>query len=208
MLLKSTSEILLFSVFWIVILWGISKAKVIQMNHQSDQDGLNVENPLELQMLFGEKIFLDPNDVLMSIATINAEEQAEQNNPEEAHLPIAIYLELEKTLTSGVKELPVLMGKILSITQLDGKIPTMELAEILDLTNISIDDFIKKIKNCRKVIVFSDNGAFHVKSDKSFQLFDAGEISVLLVPSIMQITGNMDIKKEFAQHLKEYFLKS
>ena len=67
---------------------------------------------------------------------------------------------------------------------------------------------IEKVKNCRKVIVFSDNGAFHLKSDKLFQLFDAGEVSVLLVPSIMVVTGNMDIKKEFAQHLKEYFLKS
>jgi hypothetical protein len=178
------------------------------MNHQSDLNGLHVENPLELQMLFGEKLFLDPNDVVISDATSNPREMGDANKLSETHLPIAIFLELEKTLSSGVNELPVLLGKILSITQLDGKIPTMELAEMLDLTNISFDDFNEKVKNCRKVIVFSDNGAFHVKPDKLFQLFNVGVVSVLLVPSIMVITGNLEIKKEFAHQLKEYFLKS
>lgn len=178
------------------------------MNHLSDQDNLNVENPLELQMLFGEKIFLDPNDVLISAGSANMVALDDQNNPHDIQLPIAIFLEMERTLSSGVNELPVLLGKILSITQLDGKTPTIELAEILDLTSVSIDDFTKKIKNCRKVIVFSDNGAFHVKPDKLFKLFNAGEVSVLLVPSIMMITGDMTIKKEFAQQLKEYFLNS
>ena len=145
------------------------------MNHQSDLNGLYVENPLELQMLFGEKLFLDPNDVVISDATSNPGELGDANKLSETHLPIAIFLELEKTLSAGVNELPVLFGKILSITQLDGKIPTMELAEMLDLTNIS---------------------------------FDAGEVSVLLVPSVMVITGNMEIKKEFAHQLKKYFLES
>jgi hypothetical protein len=174
------------------------------MNHQSDMTGMHVDNPLELQLLFSEKLFLDEKE---SVISLNHE--AVDNEPElnkQISLPIAFFLDVNETQRSGIEDIAALLGRMLMVTLLDDKVPTIEMAEIVDLKPISQNDFNVKVKKHRKIILFSDNWPFDVgKEAVLFSVLPINEKGVFWVPSVGLIMSKPEIKKDFAAGLKQYF---
>lgn len=164
-----------------------------------------VENPLELQMLFGDKIFLDEKELLaVGMGTTEAANSAEEISQKNTRA-INFFLDVEATKRAGFPEMGALLGKMLLVTQLDGKIPTMELAEIFDLINLSEHQFTEKVRFGRKNIVFSDHWPFEQKTIQNMQVFSFGGVRLFYAPSISTIMNDIERKKAFATGLKNYF---
>lgn len=175
------------------------------MNHQSDKTGMYVENPLELQMLFGEKLFLDEKDAL-DVKILDEESvDVKQEVVVEKPLPIVFFVAPEDTRQAGVAAPEILLGKMLSVTMFEGAVPTMKDAEIKDLTAVSEDDFKQKVKIHRKIVVFTDKWPFGEDVGNGFQLLKIETTLIFIAPSITTIMGNLEIKKDFAARLKHYF---
>lgn len=208
-LLKSTSEILLNSVFLIVILWSISRAKVIQMEHQIDTSGMHVENPLELQMLFSELIFLD-NRELTDFRMVVSEKAGfnDETTDTVATFQIAFFLDFKTTLAAGFTDIENLLGRMLLVTQLDGKAPTMELAEVIDICKFSEEQFAEKVKFCRKIIIFSNEWPFDQNITKNNHVLSVYDSRLFHAPAIPSIMTDIELKKAFAAGLKNYFLEA
>jgi hypothetical protein len=187
-------------------LWGISKAKVIQMNHQSENTGLYVENPLELQMLFGDQIFIDERDKLVISVQQNENTGHELDNSPSVTNPIAFFMDLETTRLAGFSDIAELLGRMLLVTQLDGKVPTMELADIFDIVQFSEEQFSEKVKTCRKIIVFADHWPFQQNIAEKQQIISMENVQLFYASSIPSIMANNELKKAFAAGLKNYFL--
>lgn len=170
---------------------------------------MQVENPLELQMIFGDRVFLDDTDTVVFDAR-----NAEENQPEsiENHrisiLPIAFFLDLQKTRSAGYDDIKTLLGKMLTITQMEGKVPTMELAEVYDFAEISEAVFIELVKKHKKIVVFTEDWPFDQIINGNFGLLNIGNVQLLITPSISLIMKDMEVKTEFAKQLKQYFVAS
>ncbi len=176
------------------------------MNHQSDKIAMHVDNPLELQLLYSEKLFLDENESLgaenpiADVAEIRLEVQKEMS------MPIAFFLDVSGAKQSGINDVDLLLGRMLMVTMLDDKVPTMDMAEILDLKLFSEDDFNRKLIGHRKSVVFDDNWPFRSISNQAvMSVLVLNEKNVFWAPSIPVIMNNPEIKKDFAARLKHYF---
>ncbi|MFN4914653.1 MAG: hypothetical protein ACK5FT_04985 [Sphingomonadales bacterium] len=186
-------------------MWGISEAKVIQMDHQTERSGMHVENPLELQMLFSDSLLLDHADKLSLVATDDTpSKEAITLNPP-ASLPIAFFIEIDKTRAAGFDEIETLLGRMLLVTSLDGKTPSMESAEILNLVAYDEVGFNEKVQQYRKIVVFTDTWPFQGDMASKYYVHAAGNTKLLITPSVPSVMADVATKKEFALHLKQYF---
>jgi hypothetical protein len=176
------------------------------MNHQSDMTGMHVDNPLELQLLYSDKLFLDEKE---TFSTENHHPEAVGNEPEEkmqTSLPIAFFLDVTETQLSVTNDITSLLGRMLMVTSLDDKVPTIEMAEIHDLKSFSENQFNDKIKNHRKIIIFSDQWPFNKDQEATvFSELVLNETNIFWSPSIQVIMNNAEVKKDFAARLKQYF---
>lgn len=168
---------------------------------------MDVENPLELQMLFGDKIFLDERDILIPKLPAETVQTLESKPTENNKFPILFFLHLESTPTEHFGDIKTLLGKMLLVTQLDGKVPTMDLAEVFDLKGISEEQFLAKVNACRKVILFSDQWPFQQNVASNMHVFPLGENRIFYAPSVSSIMADIELKKAFAAALKNYFLE-
>lgn len=181
-------------------------AKVIHMNHQSDKIAMHVDNPLELQLLYSKKLFLDENESFGAENPISEVAEIRLEDQKEMSLPIAFFLDVAGAQQSGINDLGLLLGRMLMVTLLDDKIPTIEMAEILDLKLFSEEDFNKKLIGHRKSVVFADNWPFQSISNQAvMSVLVLNEKNVFWAPSIPVIMNNPEIKKDFAARLKHYF---
>jgi len=178
------------------------------MNHQTEKSGMEVENPLELQMLFGEKIFLDDRDNLITQQPVESAQTSESMPPQSHSFPILFFLHLDSTPIERLGDIKTLLGKMLLVTQLDGSVPTMDLAEVSDLKGFSEEQFSAKVQACRKAIVFSDQWPFQQNVVSKMQVFLLGEKRVFHAPSVSSIMADIELKRAFATALKNYFLEA
>lgn len=175
------------------------------MNHQSEKSGMDVENPLELQMLFGDKIFLDERDSLIPQLPVESAQTSESKPAENPDFPILFFLDLESTPTERFGDIRTLLGKMLLVTQFDGKVPTMDLAEVIDLKGLSELQFLSKVNTCRKAIIFSDQWPFQQNVASNMNVFPLGENRIFYAPSVSSIMVDIELKRAFAAALKNYF---
>jgi len=166
---------------------------------------MDVENPLELQMLFGDKIFLDERDSLIPQLPLESVQTSESKPAENPDFPILFFLDLESTPTERFGDIRTLLGKMLLVTQFDGKVPTMDLAEVIDLKGLSEQQFLSKVNTCRKAIIFSDQWPFQQNVASNMNVFPLGENRIFYAPSVSSIMADIELKRAFAAALKNYF---
>jgi len=176
------------------------------MEYQIDTSGMHVENPLELQMLFSEQIFLDDRDT-SDLNPIQTEKAGghEEKMVAAAAATIGFFIDMEATREAGFTDIENLLGRMLMVTQLDGKIPTMELADVFDIAKFSEEQFSEKVKLCRKTIVFSDHWPFKQNIANKLQIITIENVQLFYAPSVPAIMNNIELKKAFAAGLKNYF---
>ena len=153
------------------------------MDNQPNISGMVVENPQELGMIYPDKLFLMPNEMHADSATV-ADEVVLPQEP----LPQVQY------------------RKIVSVALLEGKVPTMADAQIVDTRQNPDFKWSELSDNVKKIIVFSDQPLDNAELPNGFHIREVENKVVFQAPSIPKIMQDMAMKKQFAQELKAYFI--
>lgn len=175
------------------------------MNHQTEKSGMHVENPLELQMLFNDRLLIDGEDRIKDTVVAVVHSKEEEAVMLHTSVSIAFFMDIDKTRAAGFNDIETLLGKMLMVTELEGKVPSMESAEILNLFSYNETDFNAKVQQYRKTVIFTDTWPFQENFASKYHIFTSGNIKLLITPSLPAVMADITTKKEFALHLKQYF---
>jgi hypothetical protein len=177
------------------------------MDNQPNISGMVVENPQELGMIYPDKLFLMPNEVHADSATVADEVVLpKEPAPQVQYRKIVFLLDEQLTIDAGTTDITGLLGKMLSVALLEGKVPTMADAQIVDTRQNPDFKWSELSDNVKKIIVFSDQPLDNAELPNGFHIREVENKVVFQAPSIPKIMQDMAMKKQFAQELKAYFI--
>lgn len=194
------------------------------MSDQKDRN-MVVENPLELQLVFGELYLTDevaaepvapvaanlPETAVVQppepiIQTAEVQPPADEKVEEPVVLsnqvyskPVRVFIHAAPGLVPEGADITDLIARMLSIVQLNGQVVNLDIADVIQTDKPAWDETM--LAGAEKAVFFG----FH--QDTGGHVIEAHPLlKILHVPALKAIMAGKEQKAAFAENLRRYFL--